>query len=201
MCQNRTKIPNTKETIINNAKQIFLEKGYNNTLLLDIAKKCGLTRGGIYHYFKNKEDLFLEVMNKILDENETLFLLLLDKDVSFKELLYDLCLLCIEFGKNCTVETKDSKIFFKHFSELLETKKELSDRTKKMYENILKKLNMKIKEAQLSGEIKNHLDSKELAVQISIIFEGATYSSYYLNLDYEKTVITSFNLFWEFIKA
>ena len=50
------------------ATQVFLDKGYNNTTLLDIAKLCKMGRSTIYQYFKNKEEIFYEVSISFFSE-------------------------------------------------------------------------------------------------------------------------------------
>lgn len=48
--------------------EIFLEKGYENTTMESIAKNAGLSKGGVYHYFKSK-DMVLMFMNQKINEN------------------------------------------------------------------------------------------------------------------------------------
>ena len=57
-----------KQEIYRSATQVFLDKGYNNTTLLDIAKLCKLGRSTIYQYFKNKEEIFYEVSISFFSE-------------------------------------------------------------------------------------------------------------------------------------
>ena len=37
--------------------QLFIKKGYEQTTLQDVADAMGMTRGAIYHHFKNKEQM------------------------------------------------------------------------------------------------------------------------------------------------
>lgn len=39
--------------------QVFVEKGYANTRIDDIAEKVSLSKGAIYHHFPSKKELFL----------------------------------------------------------------------------------------------------------------------------------------------
>ncbi len=48
--------------ILNCAKEVFCEKGYNNTLISEIAERAGIVEGGIYYYFPSKRDLIVKVM-------------------------------------------------------------------------------------------------------------------------------------------
>ncbi len=47
-----------KEKIIQSAIENFAKKGFDKTRMEDIAASCGLAKGTLYLYFKNKEDLF-----------------------------------------------------------------------------------------------------------------------------------------------
>ena len=48
----------TREYILHAASHEFLEKGYKEAALREIAKQAGVTTGALYGYFKNKEELF-----------------------------------------------------------------------------------------------------------------------------------------------
>ena len=47
-----------KDRILEVAKKIFLEKGYKETKITDIAKAAGISPATIYLYFNGKKDLF-----------------------------------------------------------------------------------------------------------------------------------------------
>jgi len=68
----------TKERIINAAKKLFAERGYQKTTIMDISKQAGLSEAALYEYFKGKEDLLLTIpdlwVSKLLkDLDEQLF--------------------------------------------------------------------------------------------------------------------------------
>lgn len=48
-----------KTLILQHAMDLFAEKGYHQTTIQDIADAAGIAKGGIYFYFKSKEDLVL----------------------------------------------------------------------------------------------------------------------------------------------
>ena len=43
------------------AREFFTDKGYANTATEDIVQRAGVTRGALYHHFRDKEELFQEV--------------------------------------------------------------------------------------------------------------------------------------------
>lgn len=51
----------TKENILMQARNLFSQKGYTATSIRDICDATGVSKGSIYHHFKNKEDLFIQL--------------------------------------------------------------------------------------------------------------------------------------------
>ena len=66
----RNKYPEeTIQKILDTAERLFIEKGYDHTSLQDIIESTGLSKGGIYHHFASKEDIFYYVCNRIGQRN------------------------------------------------------------------------------------------------------------------------------------
>lgn len=63
----RNKYPEeTEKLIMDTAFNLFIKKGYDNTSIQDIIDNLGgLSKGAIYHYFKSKEDILLQIMDKM----------------------------------------------------------------------------------------------------------------------------------------
>jgi len=52
---------NTRDRIIESARNLFASKGYQKTTIIDISKNAGLSEAALYEYFKGKEDLLLTI--------------------------------------------------------------------------------------------------------------------------------------------
>lgn len=67
----RNKYPEeTVQKILDAAFHLFLEKGYEQTTILDIVENMGgLTRGAFYHHFKSKEEVLDALGDKLFYEN------------------------------------------------------------------------------------------------------------------------------------
>lgn len=52
-----------REMIFDAAVSCFNERGYSSTKMEAIAAKANISKGGLYHYFKSKKELFLELFN------------------------------------------------------------------------------------------------------------------------------------------
>jgi TetR/AcrR family transcriptional regulator, transcriptional repressor for nem operon len=57
---------NTRDFIIDEAFKLFLNHSYEAVSISDISKAIGFTKGALYHHFKNKEELFMSVVDKYL---------------------------------------------------------------------------------------------------------------------------------------
>ena len=58
---NRGAKEDTKNRIIESAKKLFAEQGYQKTTVVDISKQAGLSEAALYEYFQGKEDLLLAI--------------------------------------------------------------------------------------------------------------------------------------------
>ena len=54
----------TRERIIAAAAELFVENGYEQTSIQDILDTTGLSKGGLYHHFKSKEQILEAVMER-----------------------------------------------------------------------------------------------------------------------------------------
>lgn len=58
----------TKEQILQTARELFLERGFRKTTTREIAEQADVNLGLIPYYFKKKEELARQVYQDILDE-------------------------------------------------------------------------------------------------------------------------------------
>ncbi|MGD8650299.1 MAG: TetR/AcrR family transcriptional regulator, partial [Desulfobacterales bacterium] len=57
----------TREALLDAAEIVFLEKGFGNTALSEIANRAGLTKSLIHHYYGSKKNLWREVKQRRFD--------------------------------------------------------------------------------------------------------------------------------------
>jgi AcrR family transcriptional regulator len=57
----------TRHTILSVARNVFASQGADNTTMDDVAKASGLGRRTIYTYFKTREELYKEVIEREID--------------------------------------------------------------------------------------------------------------------------------------
>src|SRR6185436_9953434 len=55
----------TQDSLIKVAKELFTSKGYAGTAMEDLVSKAGMTRGALYHQYRDKRDLFRAVFEAV----------------------------------------------------------------------------------------------------------------------------------------
>jgi AcrR family transcriptional regulator len=58
----------TRMKLLSVARALFAEQGYADTPLDLVAERSGLTKGALYHHFRNKRDLFQAVFEQLEGE-------------------------------------------------------------------------------------------------------------------------------------
>ncbi len=64
----RRKGNDTRTEILEIALSLFVEKGYHQTSMQDIAEKAGLTKGGLYYYVESKDDVLFMLHDRFIME-------------------------------------------------------------------------------------------------------------------------------------
>lgn len=178
-----------KQDIIEKAKLVFVKRGYHNTNLSHISKKCGMGRTTLYQYFKNKDDIFYHTVCNALEEIQTQVEAIIANDQmtfveKIKQIIYQL-----------TEEQKNNNTFIlllevwlilkRENNEILEDLKGQTQQLKKTIEDL-------IKEAINEKEI-IPIDSGSLAEAVYTFIETFTLQRTSNRLD-TKAKIESLNL-------
>ncbi len=61
------KIEKKKQEILRSAASVLAEKGYHGTTMEEIASKLLMTKGSMYYYFKNKDELLYQCHQMIME--------------------------------------------------------------------------------------------------------------------------------------
>ena len=57
----------TKDRIVNEARELFAKQGYDNVNINDIAFACNIGRRTVYSYFKGKDEIYMAVIEAELE--------------------------------------------------------------------------------------------------------------------------------------
>lgn len=76
-----------KRFIVETARKVFVEKGFKKVTMKDIVEACGISRGGLYLYFENTSQIFLEVMRLESEEADDVFSDSITEDATAADIL------------------------------------------------------------------------------------------------------------------
>ena len=68
---NKLRTEQSRAALIKAARTFFATKGYAETSTPEIVQQAGVTRGALYHHYKDKLDLFRAVVTIATNERKT----------------------------------------------------------------------------------------------------------------------------------
>lgn len=60
----------TKQLIREKACFLFSQKGFKNVTMKDICSETGLSRGGLYRHYDSTQQIFIEILNYFMNEQD-----------------------------------------------------------------------------------------------------------------------------------
>jgi AcrR family transcriptional regulator len=82
----------TYQTIVATAQRLFMELGYRAVSTRLIAQTCGITQPALYHHFKNKQSLYIAVLQHTLKQTENGLHSILTQYKSFHDRFYHMAM-------------------------------------------------------------------------------------------------------------
>lgn len=173
----------TKEKITRTALSLFLERGYEKTSLNDIAREVGITKPAIYHHFKNKAQLFHQVLTLFFEEMGKWSSSRFGSCKNLRDLLKAFFQSLRSFNEvaGILLGQKKHKAPYSFLELFLAASKRDPSIQKRIENGFLltrKFLEKKLREAQKKGEIRSDLDCEALAFEIHALIEGTGLISY-----------------------
>ncbi len=161
-----------KQYIVKTAKTVFAEKGFKNVTMKDIVETCGISRGGLYLYFENTRDIFLEVLRLEAEDADDVFSQALTEDVTSADILA----LFLKEQKKELLKKKDH-LSVATYEFLFEFKMPKKDNIiKKQFEVAVKVIEQLITEGVENGEFFCE-DPEGAARNIMYVLEGLKISA------------------------
>lgn len=145
----------TVNKILEVSQRLFLEKGYDNTKIQDIADELGMTKGAIYHHFESKEEIMNKLGESMFIHNNPFETVKKRKDLNGLEKMK--LVIQLHQSDEQMVELTNQAL------PLLENPQILAKMFESNYQNLLPYWLELIKEGQEDGSIKTD-QPKELAV-------------------------------------
>ncbi|MBT3995506.1 MAG: TetR/AcrR family transcriptional regulator [Chloroflexi bacterium] len=89
-----------RKQILDAARAVFGDKGYESATISDIVRKAGVAQGTFYLYFESKKSVVIDLARQPMDEMATRLQGILSGDESFSEILGKFVQLGFEVGRD-----------------------------------------------------------------------------------------------------
>ena len=124
-----------RDSIILASRQVFTEKGLDNSNVREIVSIAGLGSGTFYNYFDDKVDVFLVIVNRLINDFSNFIIPEINKANTFDELVE----IAFKSWFNWISNESENYVFFKNNKKYILDLKWLMKNSKE-YKNFNKKL-------------------------------------------------------------
>ena len=195
----------TKEHILFTALKLILKKGYGDVTMNELVEASGMSKGAFYHYFKSKDEIYFETLEKYFFSYMASFDLTYNKALSFRSNLLQVFTMFIDFASEIERMIGPENPMISYYHTLLEGAIRSDDIKKKVsnyYDFWINRIAGWIELAQSNNEIAPELDPRILSKHISGLMEGIMiiYSFQNKEKNLEKYFNDIFYQFFELIK-
>jgi AcrR family transcriptional regulator len=190
-----------KKEILASALYCFAKKGFEAATIDDIVIHSGISRGAIYNYFTNKDDIYLELMiNETQEINSNLTIKLADYPTALEKIGY---LFDVYLAMNPFEETNAEEIIVHYEFKIYSSRKKevntiLNQRRHDFFINLIATI---LSDGQSSGEINESFNPKVYADIFWSMLDGATIQTLYKDFPYQEAIIAMKQMYLNQIKA
>ncbi len=141
------------QRLLNVARTLFAEKGFEGTSVQDVVVAAGVTKGAMYHYFSSKDDLLYEIYGRVLRMQMERLEKFVSQEGSVEERLHAAAADVVA----TTIENLDSTtIFFRSLHQLSEEKQKEIRRERRRYHETFRAM---VVEGQQSGVFRDDVSA------------------------------------------
>ena len=168
----------TEDKILFGAFKLFLTKNFEKVTIADLERALELSRGAIFYYMKNKEELFRRVVDKYILSPHNIE----NKFATFKDSsLIDFIHFYIE-GINKTMKSIEScgvenlsRCYFNLIFQAIQYYPNFGTFISEVFEEELELWKRVVSNARNSGEIKKEFDADTVAMHFRYIYSGLSF--------------------------
>jgi AcrR family transcriptional regulator len=155
-----------RKEIIAAAREVFSKYGYRKTSMVDIAKEVDINQATLYHYFKNKEEIFIEKLLAEHAEFREKRMKLIAKEMSTQRKITSFFGLKLDFFYGNSINEQIAELNHSKIPENHRKKLDYLSRQEQAYVKTL------LDNAIQSGELSSTIDTIQLTRIIFRIFQG-----------------------------
>lgn len=198
---------NTKELILEKTLKLILEKGTIDISISEIRNCTGLTTGGIYYHFSDKNDIFEEILQKYMVDYIKIDFDKILLEGSSKDRIHDaLFYILYHYINGVEIESINEKIKYNSVILLLTSVGYAHERVNQIISQTGNDVKMfltdLVEEGKRQNEIRQDFSTENIVESLYILYMGIQYywlvfSDYDVDLMFEK----NFDMTWQAIEC
>jgi AcrR family transcriptional regulator len=141
------------QRLLNVARTLFAEKGFEGTSVQDVVVAAGVTKGAMYHYFSSKDDLLYEIYGRVLRMQMERLEKLVSQEGPVEERLHAAA---ADVIATTTENLESTTIFFRSLHQLSEEKQQEIRRERRRYHETFRAM---VVEGQQSGVFRDDVSA------------------------------------------
>jgi AcrR family transcriptional regulator len=197
---------NTKDLIVEKTLKLILEKGTIDISISEIRNATGITTGGIYYYFSDKNEIFEEILQKYMVDYIKIDFEKITLEGSSKNRIHDALFHILDhFIKGVEIESINEKINYSSVILLLTPKGYAHEEVNRIISQIEKDIKMflavLVEDGKRQNEIRHDFSTENIVDSLYIIYMGIQY--YWLifpNDDINSMFEKNFDIAWKAIE-
>ena len=197
---------NTKELIVEKTLKLILETGTIDISISEIRNATGITTGGIYYYFSDKNEIFEEILQKYMVDYIKIDFEKITLEGSSKNRIHDALFHILDhFIKGVEIESINEKINYSSVILLLTPKGYAHEEVNRIISQIEKDIKMflavLVEDGKRQNEIRHDFSTENIVDSLYIIYMGIQY--YWLifpNDDINSMFEKNFDIAWKAIE-
>ena len=197
---------NTKELIVEKTLKLILEKGTIDISISEIRNATGITTGGVYYYFSDKNEIFEEILQKYMVDYIKIDFEKITLEGSSKNRIHDALFHILDhFIKGVEIESINEQINYSSVILLLTPKGYAHEEVNRIISQIEKDIKMflavLVEDGKRQNEIRHDFSTENIVDSLYIIYMGIQY--YWLifpNDDINSMFEKNFDIAWKAIE-
>lgn len=198
---------NTKDLIVEKTLKLILDKGTIDISISEIRNYTGLTTGGIYYHFSDKNDIFEAILQKYMVDYIKIDFDKLNLEGSAKDKIHDTLLYILHHYINgVEIENIDEKINYNSVILLLTSTgyahDDIHSAISQAEKDIKIFLTNIVEDGKKQNEIRKDFSTENIVESLNIMYMGIQY--FWLtfpNSDIESIFEKDFEMTWQAIKC
>jgi len=166
-----------REKILQFALNEFLQNGFEKASINQICQRSQISKGGLYHHFKNKDELFWGCLELFLQQMHYWIQELFQEELNLKEFLIKY------FGLLPQVKTQLIEIsgkedlseynYYLLIMDGIEHFSQLREHISVYYDQLKEKFIQLLQQAQSAGLVRLDIDTEQTSYELIALFEGS----------------------------